>query len=189
MKGQKMKKSLWFTLFVAAFLITGCAKKSIEIEAPQGNAASQEQATEVNEGSGIKSVGEMSEESMTQEEKLRQMKMIESQAKKIYFDFDKYNIRPDQMPQVEYDAQLFNKPEAKPFGIKVEGNCDEWGTDEYNYALGLKRAKSVKDALAARGVDPKRMSIISYGESNPVCTEHTKECWAKNRRVEFELIP
>ncbi len=59
-----MKRSLWFTLFVAAFLITGCAKKSVEIEAPQGNASNQEQATEVNEGSGIKSVGEMSEESM-----------------------------------------------------------------------------------------------------------------------------
>ena len=187
-----MKKNLWFTLFVAAFLITGCAKKTIEIEAPEGNApTTQEQAIEVNEGSGIKAVGEMSEESMGmgEEEKLRQMKMIESQAKKIYFDFDKYNIRPDQMPRVEYDAQLFNKPEARAFGIKVEGNCDEWGTDEYNYALGLKRAKSVKEALAARGVDPKRMSIISYGESNPVCTEHTKECWAKNRRVEFELIP
>ncbi len=183
-----MKKSFLFTAIALTFIVGGCAKKSVEIAAPQGQ-ATQQKATEVTEGSGIKSVGEVSEEGMSEEEKFRKMKQIESQAKKIYFDFDKYNIRPDQEPRVDYDANLFNREDAKPFKIKVEGNCDEWGTDEYNYALGLKRAKTVKEALAARGVDPSRMSIISYGESNPVCTEHTRECWAKNRRVEFELIP
>jgi peptidoglycan-associated lipoprotein len=117
------------------------------------------------------------------------MKRIEREAKEIYFDFDKYDIRPDQEPRIEYDAKLFNRKDAREFNIRVEGNCDEWGTDEYNYALGLKRAKSVRDALIVRGVSAERMSIISYGESNPVCMDHTPECWAKNRRVEFELIP
>ncbi len=182
-----MRKSVVMSLCFAAFLVSGCAKKSVEIETP----STQQQTTqtsEVKEGEGIQTIGEM-EEQNSEEMKLKKMKMIESEAKKIYFDFDKYNIRPDQVANVDFDAKLFNLDDAKEFKIKVEGNCDEWGSDEYNYALGLKRAKSVKEALAARGVDPARMSIISYGESNPVCTEHTKECWAKNRRVEFELIP
>ena len=182
-----MKKSLLTGLFVAAILVSGCSKKSVEIEAP-GTQSNANQATEVTEGEGIKAVGGMEEE-MSEEEKLRKMKAIEAQAKKIYFDFDRYDIRPDQEPRVDYDAKLFNREDAREFKIKVEGNCDEWGTDEYNYALGLKRAKTVRDALAARGVEPSRMSIISYGESNPICTEHTPECWAKNRRVEFELMP
>ncbi|MFA6756952.1 MAG: OmpA family protein, partial [Sulfurospirillaceae bacterium] len=79
--------------------------------------------------------------------------------------------------------------EAVNLSIKVEGNCDEWGTDEYNYALGLKRAKSVKDALIAEGVPSDRIMVVSYGESNPVCSESNKDCWAKNRRAEFKLLP
>ena len=71
--------------------------------------------------------------------------------------------------------------------IKIEGNCDEFGTDEYNYALGLKRAKAVKDAMAAQGVDAGRMVIISYGESNPVCNEPTDTCYARNRRADLRL--
>ncbi len=179
-------KFLFTSAVVAGLLLSGCAKK-VEVEAPKQQSTQQTQATEVSEGSGIQTIG-ADQESMEQA-KLQKMKEIEAESKKIYFDFDKYNIRADQKPRVDYDATLFNRDDAKPFGIKVEGNCDEWGTDEYNYALGLKRAKSVRDALAARGVDPNRMTLISYGESNPVCTEHTKECWAQNRRVEFELIP
>ena len=71
--------------------------------------------------------------------------------------------------------------------IKLEGNCDEWGTDEYNYALGLKRAKSVKDTLVAHGVSESNLKLISYGESNPTCTEKNEACWSKNRRVEFKI--
>ena len=71
--------------------------------------------------------------------------------------------------------------------IKVEGNCDEWGSDEYNYALGLKRANVVKDALVADGVNPNRLSVVSYGESNLVCSEKSKSCDAQNRRDEFKV--
>ena len=70
--------------------------------------------------------------------------------------------------------------------VTVSGNTDEWGSDEYNYALGLKRANSVKDALVANGVNA-NIALVSLGESSPVCTEKTKACWAKNRRVEHDL--
>jgi len=71
--------------------------------------------------------------------------------------------------------------------IKVEGNCDEFGSDEYNFALGLKRANAVKAALVNGGVNADTISMTSLGESNPICLEKTQECWAKNRRVDFKL--
>jgi len=106
----------------------------------------------------------------------------------VHFDFDKYNIRPDQMPIVEEVANIL-KDEKGNFTVRIEGNCDEWGTDEYNYALGLKRAKTVKQALIDLGVPAEKLTIISYGESNPVCREHNRVCWAKNRRDNFTLLP
>ena len=106
----------------------------------------------------------------------------------VHFDFDKYNIRPDQMPIVEKVANIL-KEHPGNWTVRIEGNCDEWGTDEYNYALGLKRAKTVKEALVALGVDADKLTIISYGESNPVCTAHARWCWAKNRRDNFTLLP
>jgi peptidoglycan-associated lipoprotein len=72
--------------------------------------------------------------------------------------------------------------------IKIEGNCDEFGTDEYNYALGLKRAKAVEDSLAAQGVADSRMVIVSFGESSPVCTEPNDSCYDRNRRVDIRLV-
>jgi len=106
----------------------------------------------------------------------------------VYFDFDKYSIRTDQMPVIKKLADLLKNTQQN-FTLRIEGNCDEWGSDEYNYALGLKRAKTIKQVLTDLGVDSNKLTIISYGESNPVCTEHTKSCWAKNRRVNFTLLP
>lgn len=105
---------------------------------------------------------------------------------KVYFDFDKFNIRPDMQNVVSTNANIFNT-EVSGVSITIEGNCDEWGTDEYNQALGLKRAKAVKEALIAKGVNADRIAVKSYGETNPVCTEKTKACDAQNRRAEFKL--
>lgn len=188
-----MRSGLIVGFFISALIFGGCAKKSVEIEAPSDQTQQvieEEQTTTVTEGEGISEVVSQSDMGLSEEElKMQKLKAIEARAKNIYFDFDKFNIRADQVENVDYDANLFSSDDAKEFKIRIEGNCDEWGTDEYNYALGLKRAKSIRDALVDRGLNADRMTLISYGESNPVCTEHNKECWQKNRRVEFTLLP
>ena len=71
----------------------------------------------------------------------------------------------------------------------IEGHCDERGTNEYNLALGERRAKSTMNYLVSQGIQASRITIISYGEERPVCTEKTEECWAKNRRAHFLVKP
>jgi peptidoglycan-associated lipoprotein len=102
----------------------------------------------------------------------------------VYFDFDDYGISASMQ-----NAIVKNRAVAVEAGrkIKIEGNCDEFGTDEYNYALGLKRAKAVKDALAMQGVPASQMVMVSYGESNPACTVQSDACYAQNRRVDLRL--
>jgi peptidoglycan-associated lipoprotein len=103
----------------------------------------------------------------------------------IRFDFDKYNIRPE-------DAEILNKNyrwfAVNPGGLKLEGNCDERGTVEYNLVLGQKRADAAKSYLAKLGAAENRMDTVSYGKERPVDPGHTEEAWAKNRRVHFEPI-
>ena len=111
--------------------------------------------------------------------------------KSIHFAFDKFNLT-DKMRVITkenykiIDSVIAKKPSVK---IKLEGNCDEWGTDEYNYALGLKRAKTVKDALVSDGIDSSKIVLVSFGESNPLCTEKSENCWKKNRRTDYKLLP
>lgn len=114
---------------------------------------------------------------------------IENKSEIIYFDFDRFNIRPDMQPKVETNANLLGSNKITGMTIRLEGNCDEFGTDEYNYALGLKRAKSVKDALIEKGISESRMTLLSYGESKPMCGEKTQDCYAKNRRVDTKILP
>jgi peptidoglycan-associated lipoprotein len=189
-----MRKSFALATIAAVLLLSGCSQKEPEVDMTKTmptESTGEMLATSADNGvNGVVGSEEVSDiTSLPEDAQMTKIKSLEAQAQKIYFDFDKYNIRPDQQENLDADVELFKSDIAKDLTIKIEGNCDEWGTDEYNYALGLKRAKSVRDALSVKGIDTNRMVMVSYGESNPVCTDHTKECWAKNRRVEFELLP
>ena len=97
-----------------------------------------------------------------------------------YFDFDKYNIREDARAALENDARwLKENPKVK---VKIEGHCDERGTNEYNLALGERRAKATMQFLVSLGVEKGRLSTISYGEERPACSQHDETCYQKNRR-------
>ena len=103
----------------------------------------------------------------------------------IYFEFDKSTLTPMAQDNLTRKAGwLRANPDAS---VTIEGHCDERGTAEYNLALGDRRAESAKAFLVDLGIAPTRLTTISYGEERPVCTQHTEECWAKNRRDHFVI--
>jgi peptidoglycan-associated lipoprotein len=102
--------------------------------------------------------------------------------KDVFFDFDKYDIRPGDAKILDANAAWLKSNNNL---VLIEGHCDDRGTNEYNLALGERRAKSTMNYLVAQGVQAGRITIISYGEERPTCTEHTEACWAKNRRSHF----
>ena len=103
----------------------------------------------------------------------------------IYFDFDKYEIRPEAKVVLEKRADWLR---ANPsFKVRIEGNTDERGTNEYNMALGERRAKAAQKYFNALGISMDRMSTISFGEEKPLCKEQNEKCWQKNRRDDFKL--
>ena len=107
--------------------------------------------------------------------------------KDIYFDFDRYDLRPDARATLKADADwLKANPSVR---AEIEGHCDERGTNEYNLALGAKRAQAAKDYFISLGITKERLSTKSYGEELPVCKEHTEECWQKNRHDRFVVAP
>lgn len=104
----------------------------------------------------------------------------------IYFDFDLWLIRDEQKEIMVKDAEwLKANPQAK---IRIEGNCDERGTAEYNLALGQKRAEAASGFLRGLGISENRIQTISYGEERPLDQGHDEAAWAKNRRVDFVPI-
>jgi len=107
--------------------------------------------------------------------------------KEIYFDYDRYDLRADARATLKGNADwLKGNPSVR---IEIEGHCDERGTNEYNLALGAKRAQAAKDYLVSLGITANRLSTISYGEEVPVCKEQNEECWQKNRRDRFVIVP
>jgi peptidoglycan-associated lipoprotein len=103
--------------------------------------------------------------------------------KTIYFDFDKYNLRDDARRQLDANADILRN--STDMNIVIEGHCDERGTDEYNLALGERRAQAAREYLVRLGIDAARINVISYGEERPVAPGHDEESWALNRRGEF----
>ncbi len=105
----------------------------------------------------------------------------------VFFDFDKYDIRPGDAKTLDSNASWLKSNPTHL--VLIEGHCDQRGTNEYNLALGERRAKSTMNYLVSQGVQANRITIISYGEERPQCTEHTESCWAKNRRAHFLVKP
>ena len=101
----------------------------------------------------------------------------------IHFDFDRYEIRPEDVHKLQANAEwLRSRPNDL---VLIEGHCDERGTYEYNLALGHHRAESAKNFLVSQGVPASRIAVISYGELRPLCGEASEACWAQNRRAHF----
>ena len=171
-----IKKLLLATSALSLLLLTGCGQTVPELPGSTSNISDATAITgdavsidESGYGNGSGSRGNSSSDGF----------------QSIYFDFADYGLSSKTERAIARNVSVGSKSSSK---IKIEGNCDEFGTDEYNYALGLKRAKAVKDALASQGISPSKMVLVSFGESNPVCSSPTDSCYAKNRRVDLRLM-
>ncbi len=186
-----MKKLLALSTITALLLFSGCSQKDPSIDVTdEGQKFNNVTTTDVNDPSTTTSGMDdgVIDQSGTADKNELSLSGLEAQLNSVTFDFDKFEIKADMQDKLKTNATLANTA-ASAYSVKLEGNCDEWGSDEYNYALGLKRAKAAKDAMVAEGVDAARITMVSFGESNPTCTEQTQACWAENRRVDFKLLP
>lgn len=177
-----MRKGLLLSVIITVmtmFLLTGCAEKQVKKEEPTKMPTEQKEVqptkeleTKIGE-EGLK--GEM-------------IAKVEETTKlqDINFDFDRYNVRDDAKTILEKNAAWLKKnPGVR---IQIEGHCDERGTNEYNLALGDRRAKGTKDYLVSLGIEAGRISTISFGEEKPLDPGHNEDAWAKNRRAHFVII-
>jgi peptidoglycan-associated lipoprotein len=105
----------------------------------------------------------------------------------IYFDYDKADIRLDQIARLQAEAAWLKEHPTLKF--LIAGNCDERGSEEYNLGLGDRRAAVVKEFLTKQGVDASHINTVSYGEERPACKETTEDCYQRNRRAEFAAVP
>ena len=181
-----MKKITIYSLLVASVLFTtGCSEKNVDmtIDNTPKQVTSEDALNTIPETNIV-------DGSFTMDEQVESGVYYTINGKKVlienvYFDFNKYDLTSSMKEVVMDNANKLSAVDTSST-IKVSGNTDEWGTDEYNYALGLKRAKVVKDVLINNGVNA-NVTLVTLGESNPTCTEKTSACWQKNRRVEHAL--
>jgi peptidoglycan-associated lipoprotein len=110
-----------------------------------------------------------------------------AELKDVYFDFDRYEIRSGDAKVLDANAAWLKRNDGHL--VLIEGHCDERGTNEYNLALGERRAKAAMNYLVSQGVQANRITIISYGEERPSCKDKNEACWAKNRRGHFLVKP
>jgi len=182
-----MKKTLVILLLI---LMVGCSKKYTK--APEDTVSPEDQTTEemaAPEGIEEEFVEEIivtREDDKVVEPVISPEEEALSVFKDVLFDYDKYNIRPDSRPILDNVASFLDR--NKEINVVVEGHCDERGTNEYNLALGEKRAKSAQSYLSSLGVQPSRMMILTYGEEKSICTEQDEACWQRNRRAHFVLV-
>ena len=143
--------------------------------------ASTPDSTANSSGSGDKMAHKMTTETAPAKEMTLAEKFQVDVGDRVFFDFDKFNIKPDQRKTLDRQvAWLKAHPEVL---VTIEGHTDERGTREYNLALGERRANSVKDYLVLQGISAKRLKTVSYGEERPVALGSNEAAWAQNRRA------
>lgn len=170
-------------LFLLTLMVAGCAKKPV---AEQAAVVEQPAVTEVQQQPEVAAVEEqqIDEAAIARQAAEEAARRAASGLQRIHFDFDQYLLTDTAKGKLDKNARLLlAAPNVK---VQIEGHCDERGSDEYNLALGEKRALATKNYLVSLGVAPSRMTTISYGEELPLDPAHTEEAWAKNRRAEFK---
>lgn len=184
--GKKMMNGLVAMAFVCSvlFFVTSCAKKQVNIsEAVKPPVEEvQEEVVVVKEAPKGETVVEIIKE--VPPELVRQIEGFEDT--NIYFDFDKSNLKPEAQEILKKKAAFLRYNPS--FALHIAGNCDNRGTEEYNLALGERRADSAKQYLIALGISRDRIKTVSYGELRPADPANNDVAWALNRRDTFKLF-
>jgi len=156
-------------------MVAGCSSKQSGAGAGQGNTGAG--------GIGENGLGANGSTSLNRFQKGTLGANEQGPLSDIHFDYNDYSVRAQDGEILKSNADWMSKNSAAR--VQIEGHCDNRGSEEYNIALGAKRAQAAKDYLETLGIGADRMSTISYGKELPVCTEDTDECWAQNRRDHF----
>jgi peptidoglycan-associated lipoprotein len=184
-------------VLVAGLMVTGCARRpamsataapapaGIGVNAPGGGARPAASTIRPAAGTPRESRPGPSTAPLTGRPAVKDFTAVPDLVD-IYFEFDKYDIRPADAQALESNARWLRTNRDL---VLIEGHCDARGTNEYNVALGERRAKSTLNYLVAQGVAASRITIVSYGEERPQCTQNDEECWSKNRRAHFLVKP
>lgn len=178
---MKMASTFRFLVSVSILLLlaNACTRGTLKPAEEPPSAAAQ--------SGGGEAAAAPQEQAMSQEQLAREGTMSAEEAlKTIYFDFDKSDIREDQRETLKQNAEWLKSNQSVV--IQIEGHCDERGTNEYNLALGQRRADSTKNYLVSLGISADRILTITYGEEKPVDPGHDEAAWAKNRRAQFVTV-
>jgi peptidoglycan-associated lipoprotein len=193
---MNMKRIIVYVSLFFSLVLFGCAKKEAPPIAVSPTISPPQPSEKVEPLEKESEEKKVSLEDLLKEQDKRAEKKLDLDTIKLYgrgtpplfaifFDFDDYTIRSDMWDRLRSNAKyLLERKEVK---IVLEGNCDERGTNEYNLALGMKRALEVKKALVRLGVEESRIEVVSFGEERPICYEHDESCYALNRRVDFVI--
>lgn len=173
-------------LLIGGLLVSGCAKKVVIEEAPAPKpAVSSSPTTQMGSGQ-IGSTFSDREKYAFFSPILGKIYLDGRSLYTVHFDFDKSELRDDTRRLLDNNALfLRNNPSTR---VIIEGHADERGTNEYNIALGDRRAKAIKDYLVTSGIEASRMETLSYGEEKPVDGRSVESAWSKNRRGEFVVV-
>ncbi|MDH3554777.1 MAG: peptidoglycan-associated lipoprotein Pal [Deltaproteobacteria bacterium] len=189
---RKSRAWIFGAIMLAMLLALGvsCAKKQVTMET-QEMAADESQQSAEDEAARREAEEARLQEQRAREARQRQEASSMSEAarkaafedEEIHFDFDKYVLTPQAMMVLDDKAAYLREhPEVR---VLVEGHCDDRGSNEYNLALGDRRANSAKNYLVKSGVAESQVTTISYGEEQPLCMQQNESCWYRNRRGHF----
>lgn len=189
-----MQKRIILPALVGALLVGACGGK----QPPQQAGPTPEELAAQARADSIEAVRRAEEERRRLEEERRReeearrraeeeaRRAREIFAERVHFDFDKFDIRASDQETLRRKAAVLRaNPNAR---VRIIGHADERGSDEYNLALGLRRANAVRDFLVSLGIDPSRFETASMGEEQPLVRASNEEAWAQNRRAEFQLV-
>jgi peptidoglycan-associated lipoprotein len=182
---------MFIAIAALSLLAAGCAKKQVAVAPPAPAAKSMPMAAAKPVPPPVRSAATQPSPAAAQETRYpnaatrARIDQLLAKIEDAYFDYDKASLRPDALQALHADSTelrdiLKDYPDYK---LTIEGHCDERGSEEYNLALGDKRAEAAKDYLVQVGIPSAQLGLISYGKEHPVCQEHDEACWQQNRRI------